>query len=286
MEISELEQFLNSLRTDFSVTTIGQSVLGKNLYSVSKIVDKDLPYVLVVAGMHAREHLACDLVCKLIEDCTRENLNYNICFVPLINPDGVQLCKQDVDGLDEEISQKLVEINRGNNFSLYKANANGVDLNNNWPANWEQRFSNKTFPSSQGFYGYKPLSEPENVALKKLTEKLKPKLVISFHLKGEEIYFDFFQDKNRYKRDRKVAKIFAKSTGYKIKSTEKKSSGGYKDWCVQKLKNTALTIELGKDKFDHPFPKEQLSQIYKKNIKFYENIEKSLKIIKKYEEFS
>ena len=80
MEISELEQFLNSLRTDFSVTTIGQSVLGKNLYSVSKIVDKDLSYVLVVAGMHAREHLACDLVCKLIEDCTRENLNYNICI--------------------------------------------------------------------------------------------------------------------------------------------------------------------------------------------------------------
>ena len=282
MRSIQLERFLKKFGRFFDVKVIGKSVLGKNIYSVSKTVDEKLPWVFVVGGMHAREHLSCDFVCKLMKKCARKRLNFNLCFVPFINPDGADLCIEGIKNLPEDVQEKLLKINGSEDFSLFKANANGVDLNNNWDANWQQQFTDKTAPSSQGFYGFKPMSEPETIALAALTQKLKPALAISFHLKGEEIYFDFFQDKKRFVRDEKIAQIFARSTGYKIKFTQEKSSGGFKDWCVQKLRIAALTIELGADKFSHPFPKNQLGQICWKNRKFFKNVEKSLKVVENF----
>lgn len=282
MSSSELENFIAKVRADIEVDTIGKSVLGKNLYSFVKRSGENLPWALVVGGMHAREHLSSDIVCKFIEKSINKNLSYNLCFVPLASPDGADLCINGADGLDEKTKNKLIAINGGEDFSLYKANANGVDLNNNWEANWDRKFTNKTSPSSQGFYGDKPMSEPEVIALANLTKQLNPFLAISYHLKGEEIYFDFFQDEKRYLRDKLIARAFAKSSGYSIKSTQNISSGGYKDWCVQKLRISALTIELGSDDYSHPYPKLQLDNIYKKNKDFFKNIEKSLKIYKNF----
>ena len=62
-----------------------------------------------------------------------------------------------------------------------------------------------------------------------------------------------------------VAEKFAEITGYKIKNVEKSSSGGYKDWCVEKLKIPALTIEVGSDELSHPISVENLEEIYEKN---------------------
>lgn len=283
MTQKELKKVVKQFEDRFEIMTVGKSVLGQNIFAFFKKEKENLPWVLVVGGMHAREHLSTDLICKLIEDCAKLKLCYNICFVPLVNPDGANLCVDGLQNLDEKIKEKLLEINGSQDFSLFKANANGVDLNNNWDANWDKKFSDKTVPSSQGFYGFSPMSEPEVVALEKLTNKLKPFLVISFHLKGQEIYFDFFQDKTRFVRDKKIAKVFARSSGYRIKRTQHISSGGFKDWCVQKLKITALTIELGKNKFPHPYPKSELKRIYKKNRKFFKNIQKSLKIYNKFQ---
>lgn len=283
MTEKNLECLLRELSGNFRIEVFGRSVLGENLYAVSKFSGKHLPWALVVGGMHAREHLSCDFVCHLMKMCACKNLNFNICFVPLSNPDGARLCEEGLCGLDEKTRERLIEINGSEDFSLYKANARGVDLNNNWDAGWERKFTNKFSPSSQGFYGEKPMSEPEVKALAALTEKLSPQLVLTYHLKGEEIYFDFFQEGKRYERDKKIAEIFASTSGYVIKRTQDKSSGGYKDWCVQKLGIPTLTIELGSDKFSHPFPKSELKQICRKNAAFFENVQKSLQIYQDYQ---
>lgn len=260
------------------VEIIGHSVLNKNIYAVLKQNVSCGKWALITGGIHAREHLSTDLICLLIKDFEKQTHRFNVAFVPLINPDGAELCTNGIKNLDHLLAKKLITINGNDNFSLYKANANGVDLNNNWEANWDKRFSNKTSPSSSGFYGNQPMSEPEVVALKQFTKTINPFLTINFHLKGEEIYFDFFQSEKEYARDQKIAKIFANATGYKIVNTQNSSSGGYKDWCVQKLKIPSLTIELGNDKFHHPFPKSQLKQIYKKNKNTFNCIEESLQI--------
>lgn len=283
MTIKKIKEFINNCN-DFEVKIIGKSVLGQNICAINKIYDNNFKWAILTAGIHAREHLSCDFLCEQIEKLkSLSPLNYNLSIIPLVNPDGMQIATEGIANIPKKFAKKLLQINGSDDFSLYKANANGVDLNNNWPANWEKCFSLKTKPSSQGFYGYSPLSEPETLALAKWTEKINPFLTINFHLKGEEIYFDFFQDERRFQRDEKIAKIFAESTGYKIKKTQDISSGGYKDWCVQTLKIPALTIELGNDKFSHPFPQNELSSICKKNEKLFENIEKSLKIYLNYQ---
>ncbi len=43
------------------------------------------------------------------------------------------------------------------------------------------------------------------------------------------------------------------------------SVGGYKDWCVEKLHIPAFTIEVGADKYSHPFPYSQLGEIVRQN---------------------
>ena len=65
-------------------------------------------------------------------------------------------------------------------------------------------------------------------------------------------------------RDLYYAYLVSKCTRYKI-VTGLESSGGYKDWCVEKLKIPAMTIEVGSDKLIHPIKKESLPQIYLEN---------------------
>ncbi len=284
MDNISLEKFINSHTDFFDVKIIGKSVLGQNIYALNKEFDGNFNWVLVTAGMHAREHLSCDFVVFAMERLIKlKKLNYNISFVPLVNPDGVDFAINGVNKLPIKLQRILIEINGGSDdFSLFKANANGVDLNNNWDADWQNKHTKNFSPASQGFYGHSPMSEPEVQALADWVKKIKPVLTLSYHLKGEEIYFDFFQNESDYKRDLLVAQVFAESTGYKIKPTEKISSGGFKDWCVKELKIPALTIELGEDRFSHPYPISELPQICDKNKELFSCIEKSLNIIKSY----
>lgn len=262
------------------VFSIGKSVLGKDILAANVYANSSAPWAIVTGGMHAREHLSTDLVCmQIAELATANNCGVNICFVPQVNPDGADLCLHGTQDLPNDVSKSLIEINNGSDFSLWKANINGVDLNNNFDANWRTKFGGKTSSASGGYYGSHPFSEPESAALASLTKTLCPFITISYHLKGEEIYFDFFQSCAAYCRDKRIAEIFASSTGYKIVSTQGVSSGGYKDWCVQKLGIPALTIELGADRFSHPFPHHQLSQIYSKNKDLSSCLAKAYKIV-------
>lgn len=285
MNSKKFENKIKKLKEYFNVTIIGKTYLKNKIYAINKEFNKNFKWVLITGGIHARENLSCDLICLFLDRLKRiKKLNYNISFVPLLNPDGADICLNGIKFLSKKVQNKLLKINDDSkNFSFFKSNAKGVDLNNNFDANFDKRFTNKIKPSSQGYYGRKPFSEKETKAIKKWTEKIYPFLTISYHLKGEEIYFDFFQEEKRFERDFGIAKIFEKSTGYKIKSTQQFSSGGFKDWCVQKLKIPALTIEVGDDKFSHPFPKSELKNLYNKNKNIFSDIDEALKIFEKFD---
>ena len=109
------------------------------------------------------------------------------------------------------------------------------------------------------------MSEKETVALAEFTQKIKPDYVITYHAKGEEIYWQFFQDEQTKARDFRYANYVAKYTGYQLKQ-QTQSAGGYKDWCVQKLGIPAITVEVGNDKFSHPYPYHQIDDITTKNL--------------------
>lgn len=223
--------------------TIGKSANNLPIYYI-KIQKTFSPILIVQACIHAREYITSYLSLKLIKDFHKRGKIGCVYFIPMLNPDGAKIAlKKD---------------------PLYKANANLVDLNVNFDANWGTGEKNIRHLSSENYIGKVPFSEPETRAIRDFSLSIKPDATISYHSKGEEIYYEFFQKKKDLERDYGLAKRISESTGYKIKSTLN-SAGGYKDWCIQKLKIPALTIEVGKDSLPHPIKKKNLREIYIKN---------------------
>lgn len=269
MDYKKLLKLANKKFKHFTVDTIGQSVCGRKILKWSCIFDNARPFVLMQGSMHAREYICSDVLARFIELIESDYYNLrdigtpNIIIIPMVNPDGVELVKYGLKSAPRRLHNKLLDINNGNNdFSMFKANINGVDLNNNFNAKWfRHHYSLK--PSQSGFRGDCYESEVETKALVSVTKFYNVVFTISFHSKGEEIYYNFYQKGLIKQRDKDIAQIISKATSYKIKNVQSKSSGGYKDWCVEKLKIPAVTIEVGEDSLIHP-----ISEKYAENI-FY-----------------
>ncbi len=189
-----------------------------------------------------------------------------IYFIPLVNCDGVKLVLDGEGGFKTKTKSFLSTTNKANNYQLFKSNINGVDLNTNFDANWGSGKYNIVTPNYQNYIGPYPHSEPETKALVDFTQKIKPDMTISYHLKGEVIYYGFLgQDKQTLLRDYNIAKALSNLTGYQPILT-KNSSGGYKDYCTTYLNIPAFTIEVGSDKLSHPLPLTSLKDIINKNL--------------------
>lgn len=290
VDSKELENFLNTNIAYATVEIIGTSVLGSPLYSVSFNFGSK-QNIIIQGAIHAREHITCDLIVEMIREISNNYEKYkqlstpNIVFVPLVNPDGANLVINGIKSVKNPRKRKfLKQINNGSlDFSQFKANINGVDLNSNFDARWGTGKENLFYPSTKGFVGYSPLSEPCTIALASLTERVKPFFTVSYHSKGQEVYYDFYCKKENLRRDKRIAKIVATTLGYKIKSTEKVSSGGYKDWCISRFNIPSVTIEVGSDRLSHPIQKKYLKKIYKRNKKL---LYKLGKIAKEYERYA
>lgn len=246
-----------------SIKSIGKSVLNRDILAV--YIGNGKNKIIVQYGIHAREYITTSLAILHAKRLIKSDFNGQIILVPLTNPDGASLC---VDGLNSVAnkSQKiwLKAINGSSDFSLWKANANAVDLNVNFDAKWGLGLKNVFLPHSENFVGNLPCDQPETKALCNLVEKEKPQATISYHSKGEEIYYKFFQHGKQKKRDLLLAKEIACLTGYKISSSPF-SVGGFKDWCILKHKIPSFTIEIGNNALAHPISTLALPTIWQQN---------------------
>jgi g-D-glutamyl-meso-diaminopimelate peptidase len=102
------------------------------------------------------------------------------------------------------------------------------------------------------------------MALERFTERIRPQYTLSYHTKGEEIYWRFYQDDKQLARDRRLADALSQATGYSL-AEAKDSVGGYKDWCIQQFAIPSFTIEVGLDRWAHPLGENALAEIVKKN---------------------
>lgn len=233
---------------------IGASERGK-LIPYFLLGNGTKPIILAQYGMHAREYITSYLALEHI-NYYYGNFNGTLYVIPAINPDGIAI----------SLSGK----------PNYKANANGVDLNVNFDARWGTGASNLRQKADANYIGAYPFSESETRALRDFTLLIKPDITVSYHSKGQEIYYEFFQVEQDLTRDKAIALAVSKATGYDIKSTPN-SAGGYKDWCIEKLKITALTIEVGSDNLTHPIKKNNLGKIFEENRDVFSVIAKEYK---------
>lgn len=261
----QVTKFYESVKTEKII--IGKSLFGHSMYALK--VGEGKPYGLVQYAMHGREYITAKLAFEQYKIGVKKGSCW---FVPLVNPDGALLSEVGINSVtSQEFRKKLLALNEESaDFSLWKANGRGVDLNVNFPARWGTGLKNVKTAGAENCIGRTPFSEPETLALKNFTEKVKPDYTVSYHTKGEEIYWYFYQSTHTCHRDKALAEGLSKTTGYPLAEI-KGSAGGYKDWCIETLKIPAFTIEVGKDDLCHPLGDEALKDIIEKNrIAIYE----------------
>lgn len=191
-------------------------------------------------------------------------------FVPLVNPDGVDL----VTGAIAP-GEPAYELARGLGAGYpqipfpqgWKANLMGVDLNLQYPAQWERareiKFSQGyTRPGPRDYVGRGPLTQRESRGLAEYTRRVDPALVLAYHTQGRVIYWQFGEDP--VSGARALGDAFAAASGYALADTPYASSfAGYKDWFIQDFRRPGYTIEAGLG--ENPLPISQFPQIYREN---------------------
>ena len=287
------------------VRTIGRSVFGRDIIAAK--AGSGAKKIIITAAIHARENVTASLVA---EAALGYKGNATVWFVPLVNPDGAEIVANGAEALggrgftpketdkteliangDKEFrtadaftealgaaGEALIRINGGSrDFSLWKANAHGVDLNVNFDANFGQGRQNVFSPAPENYVGEYPFSEPETRALRDFTLETGPDLTISYHAKGRLVYWYFGQSGEAKERDRRIASEAAKTLGYSLGAAFTDSAGGYKDWCVSALGIPALTIETVRDTLAHPLPENALTEAEKlRNYALINTIERFL----------
>ena len=257
------------------VSSIGNSVLGRRIPEI--LVGTGDKRVHFDGSFHANEWITTPIVMTFLNDYLLSITNHNtirgldtsplysqtsISIVPMVNPDGVGLVLHGPPE-QEPYRSNVIEWNNGNlDFSDWKANIRGVDLNDQFPAEWElERARNPKTPGPRDYGGEQPLSEPEAIAMANLTRRRDFARVLPFHTQGEVIYWGF---QNLQPPENEILAIeFGRVSGYEpVVSTD--SYAGYKDWFIQDWRRPGFTIELGKGV--NPLPITQFDDIYEQSL--------------------
>lgn len=134
-------------------------------------------------------------------------------------------------------------------LKIWKANANGVDLNNNFDAGWYD-IDLKWWPSYGSFKGDYPVSEPETEALVECALKRNYECFVSYHSMGQLIYYDVAGNSaSNSQASNMLASLFQGVTKYEPVNTNKAYNvnlGGFGDWIQLELDCPSITIESGK----------------------------------------
>ncbi|RWZ58230.1 LysM peptidoglycan-binding domain-containing protein [Halobacillus fulvus] len=254
--------------------TIGNSVMGKDLIELqigngSKVVHWN-------GSFHANEWITSAVIMQFLNDyllalTNRETIRgldispyydqVTLSIVPMVDPDGVDLV---LNGPPSGSFGELAsEINDGNtDFSGWKANIRGVDLNNQYPANWEIEAERKPKqPSPRDFPGFRPLTEPEAIAMAQLAQARQFEKMLAFHTQGEVIYWGY--EGMEPPESLTIVNEFQRVSGYQpIRNVY--SFAGYKDWFIQTYRRPGFTVELGRGV--NPLPLDQFDEIYQETI--------------------
>lgn len=210
---------------------IGRSVEGREIICY-QVGDGSL-HVLIAAGTHGNEVGTVKLAYRLLAWLTAQDIRFSrltIYIIPCLNPDGFAVAKRHPDYF---------------NFGrIGRFNANGVDLNRNFPTrSWQSQATwshgDNYTEKTTVFSGQEPGSEPEIQALLAFMKEKKIAVYWAFHSAGRDVMG------NENDRSQKLAKMFARASGYRFVTNKEWEAGKYtgsaKEWCDE---NNVAYIEV------------------------------------------
>ena len=279
--VSDIQQLQNLYGNIVQVSSLCTTLDGREVFDVT--VGTGDNHILIFGAMHAREYITIQIVMRQLCDAidamngyggtyqgisTAELLqDVTIHFVPNSNPDGVAISQFGLSSINSDsIRQKVSAM--GGDFEQWKANANGVDLNRNFDADW-QNYHGSQYPSSERYKGIYPGIELESAALIKLVKDYNVKRTISYHSCGEVIYWYYKQQGAVFEESKRFAQRISGETGYYLDADYTAlDPAGFKDWAVYKLGIPSLTIETGAENgasIVAPVPISRFNNIWQRN---------------------
>ncbi|PZD95923.1 peptidase M14 [Paenibacillus sambharensis] len=263
---------LKALYPFLEIGEYGSSVLGQPLCYIRLGTGKRR--IHVNAAFHANEWITSLVAMTCIEDLARalslgetyrgfepEALlrRCQLVVAPMVNPDGVELAQQGVTP-SHPYYESLLKWNRYSpRFFRWKSNIRGVDLNDQFPAHWEEECARRGTegPGPRDYPGTAPLSEPEAAAIAELARREQFDVVLALHTQGQEIYWNY-RDMEPPGTEQLAARLGMVSGYRPVKLTG--SDAGYKDWFIQEFRRPGFTIEAGYGV--NPLPLSQFADIY------------------------
>ncbi len=252
------------------VFLLGRSILSRDIDCIKAGCGKS--HIVVVGAHHGAEYITTlaifDFLEFISEKFTRRGTycgvdirlllqKFTFWIVPCLNPDGVELSLTSAPS--GPLRERELRMNGSFDFALWQANARGVDLNHNY----DYRFAEyKTYEQEHGivagrslFSGEYPESEPETKSLANLIRTIAPRLVISLHSQGEEL---FSMPKNPYMH--KLSAHIASAIGCKYKEPHGSAEyGGLCDYTGGVLGIPSFTLEVGRG--ENPLPESELPAV-------------------------
>jgi protein MpaA len=189
---------------------LGRSVRGTPL--VLEVFGDGPDRVLIFGGIHGDEPTSAELARRLA-DHLRINWHLfssrTVAILAVANPDGLAAGR--------------------------RTNANGVDLNRNFPAkNW------RTARGKSGRHGSKPTSEPETQAILRAIELIRPDRIIAVHAARPGRHCNNYDGPAR-----ELAGLLARHNAYPVKaSMGYPTPGSFGSWAGVDHRIPTITLEL------------------------------------------
>lgn len=270
--------FLNYEYNLFKIHYIGKSTLNENIIYIK--LGEGSKKLFINASHHANEWMTSLVTMMFIEKYLKLYKNKeiykgrniqdlwkrtSIYIVPMVNPDGVNLCLKDKKVINNNLYRNIWG-NYINKLDEWKANIRGVDINLNYPAGWEQAVKNKSkkgivSPGPRDYPGPNAVSEIETKNIINFSKIFNFDMSISLHSQGKEIYWSYLDKK--IERSYEIGKKMERVSGYLLTQPNYYSSfAGYKDWFIDQYNKPGYTIEIGKGEEGKPLLLKNTEEIY------------------------
>jgi len=285
---ADIQELQKRYGQKMKVNILGKSYDNRDIYEVI-IGNGNAPkHILIQGAIHAREHMTSLIIMNQIETALffYDTGQYEgrglgemfqqtaVHFIPMSNPDGVTLAQFGLDSIQSDILKQVISYCYARDTAVkltsapieqyltqWKSNGAGVDLNHNFPPEWEKIKSTSGENSFAGYKGTAPFSEPESQALASVAEQYPWACTISYHSMGNLIYWDS-QGSQTKEASQALAQSLSGVTGYPLDGSGGK--GGYKDWMQSKENPVpSVTLEIGSVRC--PLPLSQYEALWQQN---------------------
>ena len=272
----------------FSYRSLGVTADGRDIVCAVVGTGRGARQIAAEAGIHGSEHRNPAAVVSVLENILRayDEPVYNgktprelladtdLYVIPMLNPDGIAISMDGLEGLESvalrenvlgiyerQLLEGATELTQGEYLRVWKANANGVDLNRNFlfENTGMEYLTGVDAPANEEYAGDRGAPEAETAAYRALIEALSaPAAVLSIHSQGGLIYWACGQSGEAGEEALRLAQAVSAVTGCWV-DDEESFVGASADWTMLELGIPSVTIETGTG--HNPLPLSQQAEI-------------------------